>query len=873
MERSLSWPFLWQHLTSGSLVAASPLWLVLLPLGAAFTVWAARRAQWPLAALGLRLLSWSSAVAALAQVSLKLSLPAEPLAVVAAVDRSASIERPARQWQERFVEELARHLAPPDLLAVLTFAGRTEVVQWPALERRVAWREAALEVGSTDIAQALRKAAELFPTGYERRLLLLSDGNENRSQALSELPLLRALGIRVFSAAPPVLPAAGPKLRSMTADPVLRAEAPATLNIAIEQTASSGQRVPFQLWFNDRLVDERTLELAPGRTALRFDWRTPAAGAYRWRARIGGSHGVPVEERETVVSVSGPLRVLVVHPRSRSLLARLWQEHGVEVVQQTPSALARQAIDWDGLHALVLEDIASHDIPAGFWKSVQEFAAQGGGVLVIGNQRTFADAALQRTALAEVLPVRIESQPPPRQERAPLSLFLVLDRSNSMGYHVHKRLERSDSESKLAYAKRAALSLIDQLRDTDSVGVIAFDSQMYEVAPLRPLTENRAWLEANIPRIVPGGGTDFYDALEHARRAFVAAKAAAPHIILLTDGDTNRAAAEHEPLIAALAAAKVPVTTIRIGEDTVNLEFLKSISERTGGRFYYVEDASRLPALLLEDTMRTWQQASRQPVRYAARLRSPSQLLRDIDAGALPDLSSYASTRLKPEARSLLEVRTGERTEPLLAVWNYGLGRVAVFTTSFSNGAEGWLTWPNFGTFCERLVRWVARPRAPADLNLAIERRAQALQLRLETGPEWSLADVRGRLTRGEQALDVPFSPEGTHRATAAVPVFEGWAELTVWFRNDNQATGERRFAVYAPGTEDSAGEEPRPANRALLETLATATGGAFEATPAKVAARSGSGRSLIVSLQWLWLPLAMLAFVADAILRRAYFP
>ena len=35
-----------------------------------------------------------------------------------------------------------------------------------------------------------------------------------------------------------------------------------------------------------------------------------------------------------------------------------------------------------------------------------------------------------------------------------------------MGYHIRNRLERSEEESKLAYAKRAALAVVQQLKDS-----------------------------------------------------------------------------------------------------------------------------------------------------------------------------------------------------------------------------------------------------------------------------------------------------------------------------------------------------------------------------------------------------------------------
>src|SRR4030095_7227912 len=94
----------------------------------------------------------------------------------------------------------------------------------------------------------------------------------------------------------------------------------------------------------------------------------------------------------------------------------------------------------------------------------------------------------------------------PRQsEREPLALFIVIDRSNSMGYN--SRIGTLRDGEKLRYAKEAALAVIRQLKDQDLVGLIVFDSQPSEISPLQPLRENRQSLEDLIPRLVENGGT------------------------------------------------------------------------------------------------------------------------------------------------------------------------------------------------------------------------------------------------------------------------------------------------------------------------------------------------------------------------------
>ena len=227
----------------------------------------------------------------------------------------------------------------------------------------------------------------------------------------------------------------------------------------------------------------------------------------------------------------------------------------------------------------------------------------------------------------------LQAQSAAPQEREPIALYLVIDRSNSMGYASHAPTLHNGE--KMAYAKRAALAVLDQLGERDLVATIAFDSQPYELGPLLPAGESRAALAAKIQQIQYGGGTDFKEALDIARRNLVASGRTVRHVILLTDGDSNRAAEDHADVIAALARAEVTVTSIRIGSDDVNLDLLDAISRATGGTFHHVEDVEQLPQLMIRDAQRLMGRATDvtrcRPA--SARQRHPEQHRREGAAG------------------------------------------------------------------------------------------------------------------------------------------------------------------------------------------------------------------------------------------------
>src|SRR5207248_151265 len=272
--------------------------------------------------------------------------------------------------------------------------------------------------------------------------------------------------------------------------------------------------------------------------------------------------------------------------------------------------------------------------------------AGGGALIATGGAHLFGDGGFAGTALERVLPVELRSERPEPKEREPIALYLLIDRSNSMGYASGPNLPYG---AKMEYAKHAALAVVEQLGPHDLVGAIAFDSQPYELSPLLPLAEGHAALTAKIRQLQYGGGTDFKEALDRARRSLVAAGRRVRHVILLTDGDTNRSAPDHDQLIADLARDEVTVTTIRIGDDTVNLDLLNKISGATGGAFHHVADVQALPQLMISDLQHLMDAAANRR-EAAPRLAAGGAILAGIAEDELPKVSRWAITRPKPGA-------------------------------------------------------------------------------------------------------------------------------------------------------------------------------------------------------------------------------
>jgi Mg-chelatase subunit ChlD len=826
-------------------------------------------------ALGLRVAAFTLLVVVLAGVTLSARLPSDRLSLVAAVDVSQSVDADGRKWEAHYLDEIASALAPGDELAVVAFAKDAAVVRPPGPPGPSELGRVAVSETATDIGRALDTAMALFPADAERRLLLLSDGNETRGSALSKVVRAQHSGVSIYAAVPPHAGGLDVAVEKLVVAPLVAEGSVFPVRVILRNQAKV-RPATLSLSVDGERVGEEKLTLQPGLNAVEIPYRMSGPGSHVLRAQVSAVGDVVAgnDYRQAAVMVGGKSRVLLVTPHPHSTLAGVFARKDFSVTTVAPADFPAQLDALLGYHCVVFEDVTANTLPAHKLEVLERYVKDfGGGFIVAAGERTYGDAGFKKTAVERLLPVTLEPRRPPRAEREPLALFILIDRSNSMGYHIRNRMERSETESKMAYARRAALAVVTQLKDSDMVGLIAFDSLPLVVSPLRPLRENRLLLEEDIPRLQPSGGTDFYDALESARRQLIESRVNTTHIMLLTDGDTNRGAADHYPLIDALAQAGISVTTIRIGDDTVNLTLLNDISSHTGGQFYHVENVESLPELLLKDASQALAQAPRREESYVPRLATASQVLRGIKPNDLPSLNGYAYARLKTGADVLLYVLARDKKDPVLAAWQYGLGRVVAFTASPDDDAETWVGWEGFGKFWSQLVHWAVREQTPWDYALEVHRVEGQATLALHAFGDLDDGVLMARLlVNPDTPSDVLLVPRGPREFTGRLPaVPAGRYPLTITTRRDNRDVRQRTELVTIPAADEEPQEEfevDHP-NLPLLQELTQKTGGAVDPSVRQVVGRKPGTRRVDHPLDWVLVPASMLLFLADVAVRR----
>ena len=822
----------------------------------------------------LRTLAYLAAVGAASGAAILDIQREDKLSVSALLDRSSSMSAIDRAWSEAKLAELVAAMRPDDRLSVIEFGRDARLVSGPGAPEVPAAREPGVDASATNLMAAIDSGATLAESGGA--LVLLSDANQTTGDARAAAESARRRGLRLFAALPP-REQAPLAIEGLSAPDAVREGRDVRLSVAVANRGREPREATLVARQGDRELGRVPLRLAPGRTVVDADVKAGAPGHYTISVALEASDGATSARarRFAGLSVLQAPRVLLV---SRdAAFEPLLREAGFRVTRvESLDGIGSEQLALN--HAVVLGDVVGDDLPPAAQRALDEYVREdGGGLLVAAGRGLVADPALRGSTLERLLPVRFREQQQPKKEREPLALFLVLDRSSSMTYGIVSTREKP---SRMEYARQAALALVSQLGDEDRLGVVAFDTQTSVLAPLRPLSESRGEVNDAISRLQPSGGTDFKEALEIAARQLVGSGQRTRHVILITDGASIRPAGEHAGLVDALVASGITVTSIRVGDEQESVDLVREIAERTGGSFHLVTDGESLPSLLIDDTKRRAGREREEAERKSDEARAAreasfrpqaraAEALGGLDREEMPVLHGMAAVPLKPDAEAWLSTERGGDRAPVLAGWQNGLGRVAVFT---ADPSPEWQSWEHARRFWAQLVRWVARPQAGDEVRLALRREGNRPVLAIDTYEPGAAGDLTVRVTGrdGSERDLVPAALGPRHHEVGLPPLDAIEPRVVVTLRRDGRTLfSHDEWLPPAAGEEEARVEDPEAEpDRALAAGLAEIAGGAVDAPLEAVLARAPAERRTAQPLARALAALALALAAADVAVR-----
>jgi uncharacterized membrane protein len=806
------------------------------------------------------------AALALACVNPKIFPAAAALDVILSIDVSRSVGQEGREKAGEVLEAAGR-LTNGDTRTGLLAFGR--VPEWEFPPRRdfpAADFAARLDSESTDVEAALQAALAQIGEGRQGKLLLVSDGNENRGNIARLVPLLRSQGTQVWTL--PVSLARG-RNEVFLSDLVLPRQVDSAETFHVTGKIESLRDAPahIKLLRDGMLTGERELQLKAGVNEIGFRDSLTARGSHSYELLVEAKDDTLAENNllQGVVEVKGPPRVLLLssEPDGQRFLSRALRVQGFAVTESAPEASALALAELSSYDLVILDNVPAFHLTHAKMENIETYVRDlGGGLLVVGGSQSYGAGGYFRTPLERILPV--EMRPPARLDMPHVALLFVLDKSGSMGVGP-------EGGTKLDLAKAAAIAAADIMNPTDQIGILAFDATWDWALPFRPVG-NGERINDKLAALRSDGGTDMYGAMVEARRAMIDKEAAIKHIIVLSDGLSDKA--DFQSLVQQLARAGVTVSTVSVGEDS-DVKLMAAIAREGKGRGYVAHDPQTIPQIFTTETLLISRDLLIEKT-FAPRVAAPGGPLRGIAQEALPHLRGYVLTY--PKQRSELLMKAGD--DPLLVSWRHGLGRVMAFTSDLSGrwGRE-WVSWPGLPQWAGQLARDTMRKIVQARMRAEFHAEGDAVRLVADfvsrDGRFMNHLKLRGNVTapnRSTQHHTLQQSAPGRYEGKFT-PAGRGIHFVTLFAEGgaDEAPSSVATLPYVAPYPREY--RELRP-NLAVLSRLAKDTGGEM-LDPENFSA--GLGRLYTPSPgvafrgHETWWPLAvaaLLLFLADLVMR-----
>jgi uncharacterized membrane protein len=711
-----------------------------------------------------------------------------------------------------------------------------------------------LDSGETNLGAGLKAALR---GSTSSSVLIMSDGHETIGDTKPLMAEAKRKGVSFFPLIPNQKDFLNEKLSisSLHAPITARAGARADVGISIKNDFDKPEKVRVSLFMEEKKLLSQDIVVQGNRERL-LQLSTPAleGGLKRLRAvlePLGENGKFNKTERYRWLSVKEKSRIFLLSGEQSDarVISTLIGEKGYGVESLIADGRTEIPINFSKYSSIILNNVAKRQLPEGFLPALETFVSAGGGLLMLGGNRSYGLGEYIKTPLEKISPVKF-LPPQTEKKRLTAAVVLVLDKSGSM---VH--------QNKITAAKRAALLSVETLKDEDYVSVIGFDHAPFVIIDLQLVSEARPIAESRLRNLTAVGQTNLLPALAQARQMLTTVNASRKHIIVLSDGKFPLSSDLYIDEINRLRNGGVSVSAIALGIEA-DVPFMKLLANYGKGAFYETLDPNRLPQIFVEDIKVSTGEKTLQENRNFPVGIGPGGLVSTKVSRYRP-LRGFVETL--PKKGSTLELITKRRDKafPILARWKYKKGVVIAFTSD-ANGrwSSPWLRWKDFPVFWGDVIDSVKNKAGNTgsdidfDLRYSVNRKAIELDLAVYD------SSLESKAAPPIQALVI--SPSGEPNEVT----FYAKAKGRFLANLENARPGDYKLAIRygdvqlpplaitLPG--DIFGEAPgRGANMAKLEALSSLTQGLVNPLPQQVP----TAQRKLEQTKKLYIPLVVTAF------------
>lgn len=687
---------------------AHPIWLWLLPLAVGWVLWltwksdvqTSRWRRWT--STGLRLAMVLLLILALAGIQWR--KPQEGMNAFFLLDRSDSVPSAQQESAREYVTHVSERKKKEDQVGVIVFGTEASIESSPLSAVRSDTKIYAVVDGQrTDIASALRLGSAAFPETGQKRLVVLSDGNENIGDAFAAAVAARSLEVSLDVVPLGIRRGGDVSVQKLSLPASLKEGQ--TFEVKIFAQADQAQDATVRLFLNEQMLGEQRVRLDAGKNLFTFPQTLARPDFYRYEVRVETTaDSVPQNNRAlNFTSVRGNPRILVVssEPDKETDLLRALQTSNLEIRLADIGGFPGTLTEMQSYDSIFLCNVAAGDLGFDLMKLLESAVRDFGvGLVCIGGDQSFAAGSYRGTPLDTMLPVDMELSS--KKVLPPGAVVLVM---HGMEFNNGNQVARD-----------CAIGVLEALGPQDEMGVVLWDGTERWLFPLEKVGDKGPMRRA-IAGMNQGDLPTFQGVITKAYEGLKNSKAGLKHIIVFSDGDPTPPSRE---LMGAIVRDRITVSTVLIsghaGPDT-----MIQIADQGRGRFYNVMSPADLPQIFIKEAAVILKSAIYEEP-FKPQMAASSEPIRGIGAAEIPMLQGYVATTQKPRAETPLLTDKGD---PLLAHWQYGLGRAVAFTSDArAKWAASWVQWEKYRQFWSQIANWSLRKIEVSDLkaDVTVER-------------------------------------------------------------------------------------------------------------------------------------------------------
>lgn len=625
--------------------------------------------------LTVRCIGWLLLI--LAILGITIPKHSDKVTTVFLVDLSES-NRENVDLMERYLADTISEMPKDNRYGIIAFGRDAQIEQFLTDRKTMAGLMTVPDDTATNLEEAVYRAIAMIPSDSAGRLVLLTDGRETKGNVANTAGAIMSNDLELMGI---ILENEEGKDAYIEAVNIPSYLHPGdSYSVEVTVTSNYDTDAEISLISNDREIETHPVHLNRGSNRFVFSQTVTEENMESFQVVVTAPEDTCVENDayHAYSIIEAAPRILLVAGRGEntSAMTEILKSAGCVFDVVSAKDVPSDINDMLAYKNIILQNVYLSDLPEGFLNELESYIADYGcGLICCGGEDSFALGGYRNTVMEEVLPVDMMLRGV--DELPSTAMVMVVDHSGSMSSMA---LDGSGATN-LDIAITAVVEAVNQLRPEDYVGVISFDDRYTWDVELTQAWDKDEIID-QVESIKEGGGTTIKPALEAAYNEILDCDVSVRHVVLLTDGMGETT--DFDDIIRRYQRAGITLSTVAVGDGS-DRNLLERLAENCGGRYYYSDISSDIPKIFAQEVFLSGD-TYLQNGEFALQVRSSNEITAGLFTEGWPVLYGYVSSSPKGTANVLI---ASDKQDPILTVWQYGLGKTVAWNTDVTNQWTG----------------------------------------------------------------------------------------------------------------------------------------------------------------------------------------